>query len=61
MWPNYVPMPVSKALIQLWISDSFTKNVLDRMATCNSDCALSLTLPGNPSDITYFLSLFDVP
>ena len=40
--------------------DAFLKDLLDGMATCNSDSALYLTLRSTPGDITDFTSLFEV-
>ena len=34
---------------------------LDGMETCNSDCALFLTLRRTPDDISEFLDIFNVP
>ena len=40
--------------------DAFLKDLLDGMATCNSDPALYLTLHSTPGDITDFTGLFEV-
>ncbi|XP_014666936.1 PREDICTED: uncharacterized protein LOC106808645 [Priapulus caudatus] len=40
--------------------DAFLKDLLDGMATCNSDSALYLTLRNTPGDITDFTDLFEV-
>ena len=42
-------------------TDGFVTDLLNAMETCNSDCALYLTLRGTPGDIDSFLNLFEVP
>ncbi len=38
----------------------FVKYLLDALQSCNSDCALYLTLRAKPGNISDFLSLFDI-
>ncbi len=40
---------------------AFVRDLLDGMETCNSDCALFLTLRRTPDDISEFLDIFNVP
>ena len=40
---------------------AFVRDLLDGMETCNSDCALFLTLRRTPHDISEFLDIFNVP
>ena len=40
---------------------AFVRDLLDGMETCNSDCALFLTLRRTPDDICEFLDIFNVP
>ena len=40
---------------------AFVRDLLDEMETCNSDCALFLTLRRTPYDISEFLDIFNVP